>query len=46
MVEANLAEFVDDHRRRRHIGLFQHVVEHGRLTAAEKAGQQGYRDQR
>ena len=46
MVEANLAEFVDDDRRRRHAGLFQHVVEHGCLAAAEKAGQQGYRDQR
>ena len=44
MVEADLAELVDDHRRRRHAGLLQHVVERSRLAAAEEAGQQGYRD--
>jgi len=45
MVETDLAEFVDDHRGRRHAGLLQHVVEHGRLAAAEKTCQQGCGDQ-
>ena len=46
MVDADLAKFVDDDCGRRHLGLLQHVVQHGRLAAAEKAGQQGNRDQR
>ena len=45
MVEADLAELVDDDRGRRHAGLLQHMIEHRRLAAAEKAGQQGDRDQ-
>jgi hypothetical protein len=45
VVEADLAEFVDDHRRRRHLGLLEHVVEHRRLAAAEKTGQKSDRDQ-
>jgi hypothetical protein len=32
----NLAELVDDDRCRRHAGLFQQVVEKGRLAAIEK----------
>ena len=45
MVETDLAEFVDDDRCRRHAGPLQHMVEHGRLAAAEKPGQQGCGDQ-
>ena len=45
MVETDLAELVDDDRGRGHVGLFQHMIEHGRLAAAEKTGQQSYRDQ-
>ena len=45
MVKADFAKFVDDHRRRGHAGLLQHMIENGRLAAAEKTGQQGYRDQ-
>jgi hypothetical protein len=46
MVETNLAKLVDDHRRRGHPGLLQHVIEHCRLAADEKPGQQGCGDQR
>ena len=46
MVDADLAELVDDDRGRGHLGLLQHVVQDGGLAAAEKAGQQGHRDQR
>ena len=46
MVQTDLAKFVDDDRRCRHAGLLQDVVEHGRLAAAEKTGQQGCGDQR
>jgi hypothetical protein len=46
MVETDLAEFVDDDRCCHHAGLLQHMVEHGRLAAAEKTGQQGCGDQR
>ena len=46
VVEADLAELVDDDRRGGHVGLLQHVIEHRRLAAAEKAGQQRDRDQR
>ena len=45
MVEPDLTELVDDDRGRRHAGLLQYVVEHGCLPAAEKAGQQGHRNQ-
>ncbi len=45
MVEADLAELVDDNRGRRHAGLLQHMIEHGRLPTAEKTGQQGDRNQ-
>jgi len=45
MVETDLPEFVDDDRRRGHAGLLQDMIEHGRFAAAEKAGQQSYRDQ-
>jgi hypothetical protein len=45
MVDANLTEFVDDDRGRGHAGLLEHMIEHGRLAAAEKTGQQGHGDQ-
>jgi hypothetical protein len=45
MIEANLAELVNDNRCCRHARLFQHVIEYGRLAAAEKTGQQGHWDQ-
>jgi len=45
MVETDLAEFINDHRGRRHAGLLQHVVEHGRLAASEKTCQQSCGDQ-
>jgi hypothetical protein len=45
MVETDLTKFVDDHRGRRHAGLLQHMVEHGRLAAAEETCQQGCGDQ-
>ena len=46
VVEADLAEFVDDDSGRRHAGLLQHVVQNGRLAAAEKPGQHRHRDTR
>ena len=42
-VEPDLADLVDDDGGRRHLGLLQHMIEDGRLAAAEKSGQQGYR---
>ena len=44
MVEADFAEFVDDDHRSRQIGLTQKVIQHRRLAAAEKAGDDGNGD--
>ena len=46
MVDADLAEFIDDHSGRRHFRPLQYMVQHGGLAAAEKPGQQGYRGAR
>ena len=46
VVEADLAELVDDDRGRRHAGLLQHVVQQRRLAAAEKPGQHRHRNAR
>jgi hypothetical protein len=46
VVDADLAELVDDDGGARHAGMAQQPVQQGGLAAAEKAGQHGDRKKR
>ena len=41
MINRDFPEFIDDHRRIRHIGCTQHMVEHGGFATAQKPRQNG-----
>ncbi len=45
VVQPDLAEFVDDDGGFLHRWVVQHMVQHGRLAAAQEPGEQGNRDQ-
>ena len=44
VIDGDVSEFVDDHRRAAHVGVAEEPAEQGRLAAAQKSGDDGDRE--